>query len=58
MLLIEEHNQKRLLDEIELPLARVLASMEKEGFLVDAEGIETYRKRVEEAVLAITCDPE
>ena len=25
---------------------------------LDAEGIETYRKRVEEAVLAITCDPE
>ncbi len=40
--LIEEHNQKRLLDEIELPLARVLASMEKEGFLVDAEGIEKF----------------
>lgn len=40
--LIEEHNQKRLLDEIELPLARVLASMEREGFLVDAEGIEKF----------------
>ena len=41
-MLIEEHNQKRLLDEIELPLARVLASMEREGFLVDAEGIENF----------------
>ena len=40
--LIEEHNQKRLLEEIELPLARVLASMEREGFLVDAEGIEKF----------------
>ncbi len=40
--LIEEHNQVRLLDEIELPLARVLASMEREGFLVDAEGIEKF----------------
>ncbi|MBQ7121643.1 MAG: DNA polymerase I [Clostridia bacterium] len=40
--LIEEHNQKRLLDEIELPLARVLASMEREGFLVDADGIEKF----------------
>lgn len=40
--LIEEHNQKRLLDEIELPLARVLASMEREGFLVDANGIENF----------------
>jgi lysophospholipid acyltransferase (LPLAT)-like uncharacterized protein len=25
---------------------------------LDAEGIETYRKHVEEAMLAITCDPE
>ncbi|MBE6819888.1 MAG: DNA polymerase I [Ruminococcaceae bacterium] len=40
--LIEEHNQKRLLEEIELPLARVLASMEREGFLVDAQGIEKF----------------
>ncbi len=40
--LIEEHNQVRLLEEIELPLARVLASMEKEGFLVDAKGIEDF----------------
>ena len=40
--LIEEHNQKRLLEEIELPLARVLASMEREGFLVDAQGIENF----------------
>ncbi len=52
--LIEEHNQKRLLDEIELPLARVLASMEREGFLVDAEGIERFgselQKRIETLV--------
>lgn len=40
--LIEEHNQVRLLEEIELPLARVLASMEREGFLVDADGIEAF----------------
>ena len=40
--LIDEHNQKRLLDEIELPLARVLASMEREGFLVDALGIKNF----------------
>ena len=49
--LIEEHNQKRLLDEIEIPLARVLASMEREGFLVDAVGIEKFgvelQKRIE-----------
>lgn len=40
--LIDEHNQKRLLDEIELPLARVLASMEREGFFVDALGIKNF----------------
>lgn len=37
-----ENNQEKLLNEIELPLARVLASMEREGFLVDKEGIEKY----------------
>lgn len=40
--LIDEHNQRRLLEEIELPLSRVLASMEREGFLVDAKGIEIF----------------
>ena len=39
---IKENNQEKLLYEIEIPLARVLASMEKEGFLVDKEGIEKY----------------
>ncbi len=39
---IKENNQENLLYEIEIPLARVLASMEREGFLVDREGIENY----------------
>ncbi len=39
---IETNNQKKLLEEIEIPLARVLASMEREGFSVDREGIEKY----------------
>ena len=43
---IEEKNQKKLLEEIELPLARVLASMEREGFLVDKEGIENYNEKI------------
>ena len=55
--LIDEHNQTRLLEEIELPLARVLASMEREGFLVDAEGIEKFgndlQKRIEVLVAEI-----
>ncbi len=40
--LIDDHNQRRLLEEIELPLSNVLASMEREGFLVDAKGIELF----------------
>lgn len=54
--LIEEHNQKRLLDEIELPLARVLASMEKEGFLVDAEGIEKFGIQLQERIETLVAE--
>ncbi len=43
---IEEKNQKSLLENIEIPLARVLASMEREGFLVDKEGIEEYNDKI------------
>lgn len=39
---VEEKNQKTLLETIELPLAKVLASMENLGFMVDKEGIEKY----------------
>lgn len=39
---IEENAQKKLLEEIELPLAGVLADMETTGFLIDAEGIRAY----------------
>ena len=38
----EKNGQRRLLDEIELPLAKVLASMEKEGFMTDRRGIENF----------------
>ncbi|MGN0452997.1 MAG: DNA polymerase I [Ruminococcus sp.] len=39
---IEEKNQQKLLSDIELPLAKVLARMENVGFAVDKEGIEHY----------------
>lgn len=39
---IDENGERRLLDEIELPLARVLAEMELEGFLIDRERISEY----------------
>lgn len=43
---IDEKQQTKLLQDIELPLARVLASMEREGFLVDKEGIEGYNEKI------------
>lgn len=45
---IKENNQEKLLKDIELPLARVLASMEREGFSVDKEGIEEYNRVISE----------
>lgn len=39
---IERNSQEKLLSEIEIPLARVLSSMEREGFSVDKEGITSY----------------
>ena len=39
---IAEKGQTKLLDEIEIPLARVLASMERAGFRVDKNGIISY----------------
>ena len=44
--LLSEANQTKLLDEIELPLSRVLAKMEVEGFAVDKEGIEDFGKKL------------
>ncbi len=54
--LIEECNQTRLLNEIELPLARVLSSMECEGFLVDAKGIEEYGKKLAVRIDEVTAE--
>lgn len=45
---IEDKNQKKLLDTIEIPLARVLAKMENSGFAVDSEGIEKYGEYISE----------
>ena len=39
---IEEKEQTKLLCDIEIPLAKVLAKMENLGFAVDAKGIEDY----------------
>ena len=53
---IESNGQTRLLDEIELPLARVLASMEREGFLVDARGIEGFGKELEQKINSLVSE--
>lgn len=41
---VTEKQLNNLLSEIELPLARVLASMENQGFAVDKKGISDYGK--------------
>ena len=50
---IEEKAQDKLLREIELPLAKVLARMENVGFAVDKEGIEHYGEFVGEKLLSL-----
>lgn len=44
---LNENNQISLLEDIEMPLAEVLASMEHIGVLVDAQGIEEYGKKID-----------
>ncbi len=47
---ITENNQEKLLYEIEIPLSRVLASMEREGFSVDKEGIISYGEKLADII--------
>lgn len=47
---IEECNQKKLLNEIEIPLSNVLAKMENLGFAVDKQGIEDFGKMLKENI--------
>ena len=50
IVLIEENEQLPLLYDIEMPLCKVLSSMEVTGFLVDRESIERYGAVLEENV--------
>lgn len=43
---IKENCQESLLSDIEIPLARVLADMEREGFSVDRAGLEDYNDKI------------
>lgn len=47
---IELCNQKKLLNEIEIPLSNVLAKMENLGFAVDKQGIEDFGKMLKENI--------
>ena len=47
---IDEKQQTKLLSEIEIPLARVLASMENAGFAVDRKGIIEYGSVLQEDI--------
>ena len=51
--IIKERGQQSLLYDIELPLARVLAGMESEGFKVDVKGISEFSVMLGEAANAI-----
>ena len=39
---LQSHGEEKILDEIELPLAKILASMELRGFRIDPEGIRSF----------------
>ena len=53
LLQIRENGQEKLLREVELPLARVLADMECCGFAVDPDGIERFGFRLDGTNLII-----
>ncbi len=44
---IKEHGQEHLMDDIELPLLRVLASMQISGFFVDTEKLKKYGEELD-----------
>lgn len=51
---LAENGQQELLDQIELPLARVLAEMEHDGFEVDRQGIEAFGRDLEAEIDRLT----
>ncbi|MBQ8994316.1 MAG: DNA polymerase I, partial [Oscillospiraceae bacterium] len=50
---VTEYGMTALLNEIELPLCKVLASMEEDGFLVDTIGIRDFGKQLQ--VMSESC---
>lgn len=45
-----EHGEEKILDEIEIPLAKILASMELRGFKIDPEGIRDFGKELSSTI--------
>ncbi len=52
----QQNGQTALINDIELPLARVLAGMEYEGFEVDAKGIEQFGESLGSRIDEITAE--
>ncbi len=46
--ILAEYGMERLMQEIEIPLASVLASMEETGFRIDPEGIHRYAEELKQ----------
>ncbi|MBR6501957.1 MAG: DNA polymerase I [Clostridia bacterium] len=53
---LEESGQLELLNNIEIPLARVLGSMELVGFLADFDGLEEHSKHLQERIDELTSE--
>ncbi|MBQ8783522.1 MAG: DNA polymerase I, partial [Clostridia bacterium] len=53
---IEENSQTDLLNKIEVPFAKVLASMEVAGFLVDRDGIIDYGEQLQVKIDALVSE--
>ncbi len=51
---IKENGQEKLCYEIEMPLIEVLASMQKEGVLVDKEALEAFGKELSSRIEELT----
>lgn len=53
---LEKNGQTKLLDDIEIPLAQVLASMENAGFMADRDGIVKYGKELQNDIDRLQAD--
>jgi len=52
-LVLKQSGADKVLEEIEIPLAKVLSSMESVGFLVDREGLISYGEELKQKITAL-----